>query len=99
MLHHKANLNGYLSYHTGQTLEKINEDTDRDFFMSAEEAKDYGLIDGVVMNPHKILQPVAAAAGQWKSSQVRQLNFVTVAFPSKGFSFSISIRYIVQLES
>ncbi|KDO81679.1 hypothetical protein CISIN_1g0221612mg [Citrus sinensis] len=64
MLHHKANLNGYLSYHTGQTLEKINEDTDRDFFMSAEEAKDYGLIDGVVMNPHKILQPVAAAAGQ-----------------------------------
>lgn len=64
MLHHKANLNGYLSYHTGQTLEKINEDTDRDFFMSAEEAKDYGLIDGVIMNPHKILQPVAAAAGQ-----------------------------------
>ena len=62
MLHHKANLNGYLSYHTGQSLEKINQDTDRDFFMSAKEAKEYGLIDGVIMNPLKALQPLAAAA-------------------------------------
>ncbi|KAK7269601.1 hypothetical protein RIF29_22334 [Crotalaria pallida] len=61
MLHHKANLNGYLSYHTGQSLEKINQDTDRDFFMSAKEAKEYGLIDGVIMNPLKALQPLAAA--------------------------------------
>ncbi|XP_031249135.1 ATP-dependent Clp protease proteolytic subunit 5, chloroplastic-like [Pistacia vera] len=64
MLHHKANLNGYLSYHTGQSLEKINQDTDRDFFMSAQEAKDYGLIDGVIMNPNKVLQPIAASADQ-----------------------------------
>ncbi|TKY61701.1 ATP-dependent Clp protease proteolytic subunit 5 [Spatholobus suberectus] len=62
MLHHKANLNGYLSYHTGQSLEKINQDTDRDFFMSAKEAKEYGLIDGVIMNPLKALQPLSAAA-------------------------------------
>ncbi|CAN8295895.1 unnamed protein product [Cochlearia groenlandica] len=61
MLHHKANLNGYLAYHTGQSLEKINQDTDRDFFMSAKEAKEYGLIDGVIMNPLKALQPLAAA--------------------------------------
>lgn len=61
MLHHKANLNGYLAYHTGQSLERINQDTDRDFFMSAKEAKDYGLIDGVIMNPMKALQPLAAA--------------------------------------
>ncbi|KAJ6808760.1 ATP-dependent Clp protease proteolytic subunit 5, chloroplastic [Iris pallida] len=60
MLHHKANLNGYLSYHTGQSLEKINQDTDRDFFMSAKEAKEYGLIDGVIMNPLKALQPLPA---------------------------------------
>ncbi|KAF5455397.1 hypothetical protein F2P56_024976 [Juglans regia] len=59
MLHHKANLNGYLSYHTGQSLEQINQDTDRDFFMSAKEAKEYGLIDGVIMNPLKALQPLA----------------------------------------
>jgi ATP-dependent Clp protease protease subunit len=64
MLHHKANLNGYLAYHTGQSLEKINQDTDRDYFMSAKEAKDYGLIDGVILNPLKVLQPLAAAADQ-----------------------------------
>ncbi|EPS73902.1 hypothetical protein M569_00853, partial [Genlisea aurea] len=64
MLHHKANLNGYLAYHTGQTLVKINEDTDRDFFMSAKEAKEYGLIDGVILNPLKALQPLAAAEQQ-----------------------------------
>lgn len=64
MLHHKANLNGYLAYHTGQSLEKINQDTDRDFFMSAKEAKDYGLIDGVILNPLKAFQPLAAAAEQ-----------------------------------
>lgn len=61
MLFHKANLNGYLSYHTGQSLEQINQDTDRDFFMSAKEAKEYGLIDGVIMNPLKAFQPLAAA--------------------------------------
>ncbi|CAN4108908.1 unnamed protein product [Withania somnifera] len=62
MLHHKANLNGYLAYNTGQSLEKINEDTDRDFFMSPKEAKEYGLIDDVILNPMKALQPLAAAA-------------------------------------
>ncbi|GAU43263.1 hypothetical protein TSUD_36130 [Trifolium subterraneum] len=61
MLHHKANLNGYLAYHTGQSYEKINQDTDRDYFMSAKEAKEYGLVDGVIMNPLKALQPLAAA--------------------------------------
>ncbi|CAK8572710.1 unnamed protein product [Lathyrus sativus] len=61
MLFHKANLNGYLSYQTGQSYEKINQDTDRDFFMSAKEAKEYGLIDGVIMNPLKALQPLTAA--------------------------------------
>ncbi|XP_010259290.1 PREDICTED: ATP-dependent Clp protease proteolytic subunit 5, chloroplastic-like [Nelumbo nucifera] len=64
MLHHKANLNGYLSYHTGQSLEKINQDTDRDFFMSAKEAKEYGLIDGVIMNPLKALQPLTPTTDQ-----------------------------------
>jgi ATP-dependent Clp protease protease subunit len=37
-----------LSFHTGQTQEKIHRDTDRDFVMSAEEAKDYGIIDEVI---------------------------------------------------
>jgi ATP-dependent Clp protease protease subunit len=38
-----------LSMHTGQPLEKIKKDTDRDYFMSAQEAKDYGIIDEVII--------------------------------------------------
>lgn len=44
----KERLNGILLKHTGQSLEKIEKDTDRDRFMSADEAKEYGLIDKVV---------------------------------------------------
>ncbi|GKV40508.1 hypothetical protein SLEP1_g48143 [Rubroshorea leprosula] len=68
MLYHKANLNGYLAYHTGQSFEKIDQDTDRDFFMSPKEATDYGLIDGVIMNPMKALQPLAAASADSNDS-------------------------------
>jgi ATP-dependent Clp protease protease subunit len=41
-------LNALMAKHTGQTLEKIAQDTDRDRFMSAEQAKDYGLLDEVL---------------------------------------------------
>ncbi len=51
ILHHKLTLNGYLSEFTGQPMEQITIDTDRDFFMSAEEAVEYGLVDGVVSRP------------------------------------------------
>jgi ATP-dependent Clp protease protease subunit len=44
---HKRILNEILSKHTGQDLEKIEKDTDRNYWMSAEEARDYGLIDEV----------------------------------------------------
>ncbi|GAB6034358.1 ATP-dependent Clp endopeptidase proteolytic subunit ClpP [Galenea microaerophila] len=44
----KKKLNGLLAEHTGQPIERIEQDTDRDNFMSAEEAKDYGLIDQVL---------------------------------------------------
>jgi len=44
----KDELNGILSSQTGQPLEKLQADTERDFFMSAEEAKEYGLIDKVL---------------------------------------------------
>jgi ATP-dependent Clp protease protease subunit len=43
----KKRLNELLVIHTGQTLEQIEKDTDRNFFMSPDEAKDYGLIDKV----------------------------------------------------
>ena len=48
ILYHKRTLNQLLAHHTGQSLEKIEADTERDFFMSATEAKDYGLIDQVI---------------------------------------------------
>ncbi|MDA8086399.1 MAG: ATP-dependent Clp endopeptidase proteolytic subunit ClpP [Nitrospiraceae bacterium] len=48
VLRMKEQLNRIMSYHTGQPLEKIHADTDRDFFMSGEEAKTYGLIDEVL---------------------------------------------------
>ena len=48
ILKSKRIVNEILSKHTGQALEKIESDTDRDFFLSAEEAKAYGLIDRVV---------------------------------------------------
>ena len=48
ILRMKETLNNILSFHTGQTLEKIQTDTDRDFFMSGEEAKEYGIVDDVI---------------------------------------------------
>lgn len=45
----KKQLNELLAKHTGQPIEKINQDTDRDYIMSASQAKDYGIIDSVVV--------------------------------------------------
>ncbi|MGE5238181.1 MAG: ATP-dependent Clp protease proteolytic subunit, partial [Chloroflexota bacterium] len=44
----KETLNGILARHTGQPLEKIQADTERDFFMSGSDAKDYGIVDDVI---------------------------------------------------
>ena len=52
----KAMLNGILARHTGQTLKRIEKDTERDFFMGAEEAAAYGLVD-------KTVRPRAKAVG------------------------------------
>ncbi|MDC0831728.1 ATP-dependent Clp protease proteolytic subunit [Leptolyngbya valderiana BDU 20041] len=51
ILYHKNTLNRLLAHHTGKPLERIEADTERDFFMSAEESKDYGLIDQVISQP------------------------------------------------
>jgi ATP-dependent Clp protease, protease subunit len=55
----KNELNELIAAHTGQPLERIERDTDRDYFLSPEEAIDYGLIDGIIGAP---LAPVIAAA-------------------------------------
>ncbi len=49
----RESINGLLAVHTGQSLDKIQKDTDRDYFMSANEAKDYGIIDEVIVSQKK----------------------------------------------
>jgi ATP-dependent Clp protease, protease subunit len=48
ILHTRDVLNGIIQHHTGQSLERIKRDTERDFFMSAAEAVEYGIIDDVL---------------------------------------------------
>ena len=50
ILRTKAQMNRILAERTGQTLEKIQQDTERDYYMTADEAKDYGLVDQVIAN-------------------------------------------------
>ncbi|MDQ6692566.1 MAG: ATP-dependent Clp protease proteolytic subunit [Candidatus Dormibacteraeota bacterium] len=58
----KKELNELIAHHTGQTLEKIQKDTDRDFYLSPQEAIEYGLIDDVItQSPAPV---VAATAGK-----------------------------------
>ena len=47
----RETLNQVLAGHTGQPIEKIAQDTDRDFYLNAEEAKEYGLVDEVLLKP------------------------------------------------
>jgi len=56
----REDLNNILAYHTGQDIEKIGKDTDRDFFMSPEEAVAYGIIDEVVAVKGAHVSPVRA---------------------------------------
>jgi ATP-dependent Clp protease protease subunit len=62
ILYHKRRLNEYLAEHTGQPYEKIAEDTERDFFMSPEESKEYGLIDQVIDRHSAGSRPMAVVA-------------------------------------
>ena len=54
----RERLNEIMAKHTGQPIEKISHDTERDYFMSAEEAKKYGLIDEVITRQSKPLKSV-----------------------------------------
>jgi ATP-dependent Clp protease protease subunit len=44
----RRRLDEIIAHHTGQDLEKVRRDTERDYFMSSEQAKDYGIIDRVI---------------------------------------------------
>jgi ATP-dependent Clp protease protease subunit len=58
MLRLKKRLNGIISYHTGRSEEQVEKDTDRDYFMTPEEAKAYGLVDEVVQSRKEIPTPI-----------------------------------------
>ena len=60
----KQRMNEILIKHTGHSLEKIEKDTDRDCFMSAAEAKEYGLVDQVVESMHPLAVRDAARRGE-----------------------------------
>jgi ATP-dependent Clp protease protease subunit len=62
ILYHKQKLNEWLAKHTGQPLERIERDTERDFFMSAQEAQNYGLIDQVIDKRAVGSRPTAVTA-------------------------------------
>jgi ATP-dependent Clp protease protease subunit len=62
ILRMREELDRILASHTGQTLERVEKDSDRDFFMSPEEAKDYGLIDEVIHSRVVLAKSAAAVA-------------------------------------
>jgi ATP-dependent Clp protease protease subunit len=63
VMHLTERLTGILAAHTGQTAEKVKSDSDRDFYMGAEEAKAYGLIDEVFAGSGESLISMTQAAG------------------------------------
>jgi ATP-dependent Clp protease, protease subunit len=58
----KNELNELIARHTGQPLERVERDTDRDYYMAPEEAIKYGLIDGVIEAAPDVVAPKAGAA-------------------------------------
>jgi ATP-dependent Clp protease protease subunit len=60
----RSQVNGIYSKHTGRPLEQIERDMERDFFMSADEAKAYGLIDTVITQSPELVKDLAAAAAK-----------------------------------
>jgi len=61
ILRMREELNRILVHHTGQSLDKIQRDTDRDFFMTAEQAKDYRIVDEVITS-RPIMRPLPEGA-------------------------------------
>ncbi|HEV8447563.1 MAG TPA: ATP-dependent Clp protease proteolytic subunit [Gemmatimonadaceae bacterium] len=62
ILYLRGKLNQLWTKHTGQSLERIERDTDRDRYLSAEEAKDYGIVDHVITQRGEVVEPSALAA-------------------------------------
>jgi ATP-dependent Clp protease protease subunit len=54
ILRTREQLNQILAKHTGQKIEKVSQDTERDYFLTSEAAKEYGLIDDIILTPIKV---------------------------------------------
>ncbi len=63
ILRMREEIDRILSHHTGQPMERISKDTNRDFYLSADEAKEYGIIDEVITNRDLAAVPQAAGVG------------------------------------
>ena len=57
ILYLRAKMNELLAKHTGQSIERIERDTDRDRYLSADESKEYGLVDNVITHRGDIIEP------------------------------------------
>jgi len=68
MLKLKQRLNSIISKHTGKNVEQVERDCDRDNFMSADEAKNYGLVDEVVQSRKEI--PALSAVDKEKGEKI-----------------------------
>ncbi len=62
ILHHKETINQLLAQHTGQPIDRVAEDTERDFYLDAEEAREYGIVDRVISHPDALREEAAATA-------------------------------------
>jgi len=62
ILYLRAKMNELMAHHTGQSIERIERDTDRDRYLSSEEAKEYGLVDNVITHRGEIVEPSALQA-------------------------------------
>lgn len=71
ILRMREELDSILVKHTNQPLEKIKKDTDRDFFMNGQQAKEYGIIDEVIAKAEKIQKIQAKIKGKWGKREER----------------------------
>jgi ATP-dependent Clp protease, protease subunit len=62
ILRYRQLLDELIAMHTGQSVEKITKDTDRDFILTPEQAKEYGIIDEVLSNRRQMPAELTAAA-------------------------------------
>jgi ATP-dependent Clp protease protease subunit len=60
----KGVLNELIAKHTGQPLERVERDTDRDYFLNPQEAVEYGLIDGIIQTTPTLAAATAAAGSR-----------------------------------